>query len=86
MGWQKLSAYNRRALAEADIGDFNSVIRDALRSRTERRRVTEAAVAARVVLPFQIRQRRRSTSATIAAFACILQGLSVGNPPAACAA
>ena len=37
-------------------------------------------------LPFQMRQRRRSTSSTITDFACILPGLSVGNPPAVCAA
>jgi hypothetical protein len=37
-------------------------------------------------LPFQMRQRRRSTSSTITDFARILPGLSVGNPPAVCAA
>jgi hypothetical protein len=33
-----------------------------------------------VALPFQIRQCRRSTSATIAAFAWIRRGSSVDNP------
>jgi hypothetical protein len=37
-------------------------------------------------LPFQMRQRRRSTSATITAFAFTRSGLSVHNPLAACAA
>ena len=45
-----------------------------------RSRVRRAFLA----LPFQIRQCRRSTSATIAAFACIRPGLSVDNPLAAC--
>jgi hypothetical protein len=37
-------------------------------------------------LPFQMRQRRRSTSSTITDLACILPGLSSGNSPAAYAA
>src|SRR5580693_4712703 len=37
-----------------------------------------------LALPFQIRQCRRSTSATIAAFACIRPGVSVDNPLVAC--
>jgi hypothetical protein len=45
MGWQKNSGYNRRALAEAAIGRYKRVIGDALRSRTHRRQVTEAAIA-----------------------------------------
>jgi hypothetical protein len=49
MGWQKFSGYNWRALVEADIGRFKRVIGDALRSRTERRRVNEAALAVRVL-------------------------------------
>ena len=44
-GWQRISGYNWRALVEADIGRFKRVIGDALRSRTERRRATEVAVA-----------------------------------------
>jgi DDE family transposase len=45
MGWQKNSGYNRRALAEGAIGRYKRVIGDALRSRTHRRQVTEAAIA-----------------------------------------
>ena len=46
MGWQKASGYNWRALVEADISRFKRVIRDSLRSRTDRRRATEVAIAA----------------------------------------
>ncbi len=45
MGWQKVSGYNYRALVEADISRYKRVIGDALRSRTDRRRSTEVAVA-----------------------------------------
>ena len=45
MGWQKRSGYNRRALVEASISRLKRVIGDALRSRTERRRATEMAIA-----------------------------------------
>jgi hypothetical protein len=45
MGWQKRSGYTRRALVEAAISRFKRVIGDALRSRTDRRRVTEIAIA-----------------------------------------
>jgi hypothetical protein len=45
MGWQKASGYNRRALAEAAISRYKRVIGDALRSRTDRRRASEAAIA-----------------------------------------
>ncbi|MDQ2803335.1 MAG: transposase, partial [Pseudomonadota bacterium] len=45
MGWQWASGYNWRALVEADIGRYKRVIGDTLRSRTERRRTTEVAVA-----------------------------------------
>ena len=45
-GWQKVSGYNRRALAEAAVSRYKRVIGDALRSRTDRRRATEVAVAA----------------------------------------
>jgi len=48
-GWQRISGYNWRALVEADIGRFKRVIGDALRSRTERRRATEVAVAVHVL-------------------------------------
>ncbi len=45
MGWQKASGYNRRALAEAAVSRYKRVIGDALRSRTDRRRTTEVAIA-----------------------------------------
>ena len=44
-GWQKRSGYTRRALVEATISRLKRVIGDALRSRTDRRRATEVAVA-----------------------------------------
>ena len=43
--WQKLSGCTKRARAEAAIGRFKQVIGDALRSRTDQRRATEADVA-----------------------------------------
>src|SRR5438270_13909630 len=46
MGWQRASGYNWRALVEADIGRYNRVIGDALRSRTEGRPTTEGGIAA----------------------------------------
>ena len=45
MRWQKTSGYHWRALVEADVSRFKRVIGDALRSRTERRRATEVALA-----------------------------------------
>ena len=45
MVWQKASGYNWRALVEADISRFKRVIGDGLRSRTDRRRETEIAIA-----------------------------------------
>ena len=45
MGWQKRSGYTRRALVEAAISRLKRVIGNALRSRTEHRRATEAAIA-----------------------------------------
>jgi hypothetical protein len=45
MTWQKRSGYNRRSLVEAAISRLKRVIGDALRSRTDRRRVTEIAIA-----------------------------------------
>ena len=45
MGWQKASGYTKRARAEATMGRFMRVIGDGLRSRTDRRRATEADVA-----------------------------------------
>ena len=43
--WQKMSGYTKRARAEAAIGRFKQVIGDGLRSRTDKRRVTEVDVA-----------------------------------------
>jgi hypothetical protein len=45
MGWQEASGYDRRALAEAAVSRYKRVIGDALRSRTDRRRATEVAIA-----------------------------------------
>ena len=45
MAWQKTSGYNWRALVEADVSRFKRVIGDGLRSRTDRRRATEVAIA-----------------------------------------
>ncbi len=45
MAWQKASGYHWRALVEADISRFKRVIGDGLRSRTDRRRATEVAIA-----------------------------------------
>jgi hypothetical protein len=45
MGWQKRSGYTRRALVEASISRLKRVIGEALRSRTDRRRTTEIAIA-----------------------------------------
>ena len=46
LSWQKASGYNRRALAEAAMSRYKRVIGDTLRSRTDRRRATEVAIAA----------------------------------------
>jgi len=45
LGWQEASGYNWRALVEADVSRFKRVIGDTLRSRTDRRRATEVAIA-----------------------------------------
>jgi hypothetical protein len=45
MGWQKRSAYNRRALAETAVSRFKRVMGDGLRSQTDHRRRTEVAIA-----------------------------------------
>jgi hypothetical protein len=45
MGWQNRSGYTRRALVESAISRLKRVIGDALRSRTDRRRTTEVAIA-----------------------------------------
>jgi hypothetical protein len=49
MGWQKVSGYNRRALAEATIGRFKRVIGDGLHSRTDQRQATEMNVGVAVL-------------------------------------
>jgi Transposase DDE domain len=49
LGWQKRSGYGRRSRAEAAIGRWKRVIGDGLRSRTDERRATEVAVAARAL-------------------------------------
>ncbi|MGI4794228.1 MAG: hypothetical protein ACRYG8_09140 [Janthinobacterium lividum] len=45
MTWQKASGYNWRTLIEADISRFKRVVGGGLRSRTDRRRATEVAIA-----------------------------------------
>ena len=45
MGWQKTTAYNRRALAEAAVSRYKRVIGDTLRSRTVPGQATEVAIA-----------------------------------------
>ena len=47
--WQRASGYHWRALVEADISRFKRVIGDGLRSRTDRRRKTEVALAVGVL-------------------------------------
>jgi hypothetical protein len=49
MGWQRRSGYNWRALVEADVSRWKRVIGDGLRSRTDDRRATEVAIAARAL-------------------------------------
>jgi hypothetical protein len=45
IGWQERSGYTRRARVESAISRFKRVIGDALRSRTDRRRAIEVAIA-----------------------------------------
>lgn len=49
MGWQRRSGYNWRALVEADVSRWKRIIGDGLRSRTDNRRSTEVAIAARAL-------------------------------------
>jgi hypothetical protein len=64
-GWQKRSEYTRRALVEAAISRLKRVIGDALRSRTDWRRATEAAIAIAVhALNRMLELGRRSLSAS----------------------
>jgi Transposase DDE domain len=47
--WQRASGYTKRARAEAAVARWKRVIGDGLRSRTDERRATEVAVAARAL-------------------------------------
>jgi hypothetical protein len=49
VGWQKMSGYTCRALVETSISRFKRVIGDVLRSRTDRRRGNEVALAIHVL-------------------------------------
>src|SRR3954464_1251331 len=49
LGWQKASGYDHRALVEAAMSRYKRVIGDALRSRTDRRQATEAAIGVHVL-------------------------------------
>ncbi len=49
MGRQRVPGHNWRALVEADISRWKRVIRNGLRSRTDRRQSTEVADAADVL-------------------------------------
>jgi len=49
MAWQRASGYCWRALMEADISRLKRVIGDALRSRADRRRATEASIAVKAL-------------------------------------
>jgi hypothetical protein len=48
-GWQKAPGYNYRALVEADMSRFKRVIGDVPRSRRDKRRATEVAIALRAL-------------------------------------
>ena len=48
-GWQAARKYNRRALVEAQIGRYKTVIGDALRSHTPAAQDTEVAIAVNVL-------------------------------------
>jgi hypothetical protein len=45
MAWQKALGYHWRVLVGADISRFKRVVGDGLRSRTDRRRASEVAIA-----------------------------------------
>ena len=45
MNWQKASGYTKRSKVEAAISRYKRVIGDALSSRHDARRATEAAIA-----------------------------------------
>ena len=48
-GWQAARKYNRRALVEAQIGCYKTVIGEALRSQTDEAQATEVNIAVRVL-------------------------------------
>ena len=48
-GWQAARKYNRRALVEAQIGRYKTVIGEALRSHTDEAQATEVAIAVLVL-------------------------------------
>lgn len=48
-GWRKAPGHHWRALVEADISRFKCVVGNGLRSRTDRRRETEIALAVSVL-------------------------------------
>lgn len=64
MGWQKASGCNRRALAGAATSRYERVIGDALRSRTNRRKTTEVAIAVRALDRMPESTAARSPSAS----------------------
>jgi len=49
VAWQKAAGYNWRALVEADISRFKRIIGDGLRSRIDRRRAIDVAIAVNVL-------------------------------------
>ena len=49
MHWQKISGYNKSSRAEAAIGRYKRVIGDALKSRTDKCRKTEVAIAVKAL-------------------------------------
>ncbi len=63
MAWQKAAGYNWRALVEADISRLKRVIGCSLRSRTDRRRAIEIAIAVNA-LNRMLDSGARSTSAS----------------------
>ncbi|MDO9712678.1 hypothetical protein [Paracraurococcus lichenis] len=49
MGWQRASGYNSRTPVEAAVSRWKRVIGDGLRSHTDGRQATEAAIATNVL-------------------------------------
>jgi hypothetical protein len=48
-GWQQISGYHRRALAEAAISRYKRVIGDAVRARTDPGQAAEVVIAVRAL-------------------------------------